>query len=79
MIALTSTFLNKGVLIGKVNPQPNGQVTLEYPDGTVISCQPDGTLQSRPNGTAGAYELCNINGNLVVYNPVGVPYFFGAA
>jgi hypothetical protein len=78
MIALTAQFLNKGILIGKVNNQANGQVTLEFPDGTVMSCQPDGTIQSRPNGTAGAYELCNINGNVIVYNPIGTPYFFGA-
>lgn len=63
-------------LIARINPQPNGQVTLSNADGTVVSCQPDGTLDTRPKGTAGAYELATRDGLTVTYRPVdGGPEF----
>lgn len=57
-------------LIARVNPQPNGQVTLSNADGTVVSVQPDGSVGTRPAGTNGAYELCSLNGLTVIYQPV---------
>ena len=55
--------------------QPVGS-TLAQTDGQVLSCQPDGTFQLRPKGTAGAYELVALNGNVAVYNPAGTPFAF---
>ncbi len=52
-----------------VTPLPNS--TLANLDGTVRSCQPDGTWQARPAGTAGPFELRVIDGNVAVYNPTG--------
>ena len=55
--------------------QPVGS-TLAQPDGQVLSCQPDGTIELRPKGTAGAYELVALNGNVAVYNPAGAVFAF---
>lgn len=59
--------------------QPNGFFTAIRKDGTVDSVQPDGSLQTRPAGTAGAYELCAVTGNTRWYCPdgshvYGLPY-----
>jgi hypothetical protein len=70
MYALSTLPLAQMRAVGKVNSVGN-QSTLEQPDGQVISCQPDGTLALRPNGTAGAYELCTVTGSIAVYNPMG--------
>ena len=40
--------------------------------GDVLSVQPDGSLQTRPAGTNGPYELAVVDGSAVVYNPRGV-------
>jgi hypothetical protein len=50
--------------------------TLSNPDGTVRSCQPDGTWQTRPAGTAGEYERSAVNGNTVTYQPVDKIFVF---
>lgn len=57
-------------LIARVNPQPNGQVTISNPGETVVSVQPDGSIENRPKGANGAYELCTLNGLTVTYEPV---------
>lgn len=38
--------------------------------GDVLSVQPDGTLQARPTGARGAYELAKMSGAWLVYRPV---------
>ena len=40
------------------HPTKENHFTYQYPKGTntVLSVQPDGALQSRPTGTAGAWE-----------------------
>lgn len=41
----------------------------------VLSCQPDGTWQTRPNGTAGPWEKCKRSGNILTFTPTsGVAY-----
>jgi hypothetical protein len=57
------------VLIARVHPQPNGKVTLSNPDGTVISVQPGGEIESREAGTNGVYELATLNGLTAIYQP----------
>lgn len=62
----------------QLNRQPNGQVTVTWPAGsdTVLSVQPNGMLDTRPAGTAEAYELATVldNGNLL-YRPAGTQGF----
>lgn len=44
--------------------------------GLVLSCQPDGTLQTRPAGTAAAYESATQQNGLLIYCPIaGGPCF----
>lgn len=42
-------------------------------NGEVYSVQPDGTVQTRPPGTAGPYELALLKPDRLVYAPQG-PY-----
>lgn len=56
--------------------QGNGQFTVSLPNGDVLSCQPDGSFQTRPTGTAGVYELCTVNGGYLTFNPDGNPRVF---
>lgn len=48
-------------------------VTVTYPAGadTVLSVQPDGSIATRPHGTADAYERALCKGDRLVYNPTG--------
>jgi hypothetical protein len=50
--------------------------TVSLADGEVLSCQPDGTFQTRPSGTNGPWELCTLSGNYLTFNPAGVPFTF---
>lgn len=63
------------VLGFSTNPQPDGSVTLSYPDGSVLSVQPDGSWQTRPKGTAGAWEKAMIDGAFLTYCPAGARLF----
>jgi len=68
-----------------LNDAGNGQVTatvganptLHRDDGSpaqngdVLSVQPDGTLQARPKGTRGAFEVAVVTGAGLVYRPLG--------
>lgn len=51
---------------------PGGYVTATFPDGTVLSVQPDGRFEHRPAGTTGPYELAERAGNTLTYRP-GTP------
>lgn len=51
--------------------QDDGTVTVELPDGAVLSVQPDGRLETRPPGTAGPYERALPWGSVLVYVPDG--------
>lgn len=53
--------------------------TLYHADGSLVSIQPGGTIQSRPAGTApGAYEKCALNATTLLaatvarFNPGGL-------
>lgn len=52
-----------------INKLTNGQSTLSFPDGTVASCQPDGTMDFRPAGYDGDYEKCDIDGQIATFWP----------
>jgi len=57
-----------------------GYMTLSYPDGNVLSVQPDGSNQTRPAGTDGPFEACRMVGdNLVLYDGRGDPLYQGKA
>jgi hypothetical protein len=44
-----------------------------YPEGTeVISIQPDGRIETRPEGTAGPFEVCLVGADRLVFAPKDV-------
>lgn len=47
----------------------DGGVVVSLPDGAVLSVQPDGSYEERPAGTAGPYEVAQVSGDKLVYNP----------
>ena len=57
--------------VAKINPQSDGTYTAERADGTVFSCQPNGTWEARVNGTAGQWEKFNLNStkDIATFNP----------
>jgi hypothetical protein len=48
-------------------------VTVRWPVGetTVLSIQPDGQIDTRPEGTCGPYEVALLAGDRLVYAPQG--------
>lgn len=48
--------------------------TVTYPvgDTTVLSVQPDGSIELRPEGTGGPYEICLVHADRLIYAPLGV-------
>ncbi len=69
----------------KLNPQPNGQYTrsewIAGPNGreeVVMSVDEDGNHQTRPKGTVGPWELCDLAGAALRFrpNPNGPIYVF---
>lgn len=60
------------LLVVTVNDMGDGTSTLSHADGSVVSCQPGGTLQTRVAGTAGPYERCVIDGTLATFCPDSV-------
>jgi hypothetical protein len=52
-----------------VNAVPGSdRKTLSFLDETVASLQPDGTLDVRPKGTAGPWELCSVDGQVATWS-----------
>lgn len=68
--------LTSAKLFDHLNPQPDGTVTVSMTDGTVFSCQPDGSVQYRPAGAAGIYEKCVQDGVSIVFTPGPIQYWF---
>lgn len=63
--------------IKSVNPQPDGSITLTLDNvGNVLSCQPDGSFQTRPKGTAGPYEKGYVSGNIIAFHPSQKTFMF---
>jgi hypothetical protein len=50
-----------------------GCFTSPHPDndGSVLSVQPDGSIEKRPAGTSGEYETWEPEGNKAVFRPQG--------
>lgn len=55
----------------------NGGTVLENLDGTIVSIQPDGRVETRPSGADGGYERCTVNGNVATWKPGDKYYTFG--
>lgn len=66
--------------VTQIGSSAAGKSRLQNPDGTIVSVQPDGTVESRPDGSDGAYEQCVVSNGVVTFNPVdGLVYPFGIA
>ena len=58
----------------------NGNSRLQLGDGSIISVQPEGTVQTRPAESDGPYEQCKVSGSVVTFMPVpSVAYIFALA
>jgi hypothetical protein len=51
----------------KLTSSAAGKIRLQNDDGTIVSIQPDGSEQTRPDGTDGGYEQCEPLDDVVVY------------
>ncbi len=62
-------------LPGTLTPVANGYVVV-LPSGEVLSVQPNGTLETRPPGTTGEYEVCQVSSStsMLIYGPQGVHF-----
>jgi hypothetical protein len=59
-----------------LNDQGTGLVTATIAGSDlVLSVQPDGTLQTRPAGTAGGYELAKVVPQGLAYQPIDEALF----
>jgi len=63
----------RDILVAPVLRPVGRFVVAERADGLAWSVQPDGSVETRPAGTAGAYELAAPLGSLLVYQPLGPP------
>lgn len=75
--AAVDTFTPEPVLAiapHQLNKLSETMATVTYPIGetTVISVQPDGRIELRPEHTAGPYETCLVSGDRLIYAPQGV-------
>lgn len=54
-----------------------GGTVLENMDGTIVSIQPDGRVESRPADADGGFERCNVAGSVATWKPGDKPFTFG--
>lgn len=77
MMAVSRAPIVEMVEVTSLNEQPDGTVTVSFTGGSVMSVQPDGTVQVRPAFTHGPYEKAVRDGNLLIFHPVvGGAYAF---
>lgn len=55
--------------VKSVQSVSGGGTVLENPDGSIVSIQPDGSIQNRPAGADGGYERCKVSGNAATFKP----------
>jgi hypothetical protein len=57
----------------QINELPDGTVTVTFPVGsdTVLSIQPDGSVETRPHGTDGPFERAILAGGRLIFAPLG--------
>jgi hypothetical protein len=57
----------------QINRLDDALVTVTYPAGTttVMSVQPDGTIETRPQGSNGPYERALLGSDRLVFAPIG--------
>jgi hypothetical protein len=66
---ISKEFLFEVVRVQKLNPQPDGTVTVTLESGLVMSVQPDGNVETRPAGSAGQYEKAIQKDNILIFSP----------
>lgn len=70
MIAVGNLPLMTNVMAQALVPQADGTVVVVFPDGTLMSVQPGGGVETRPAGmTPGAYEKATLDGKILTFNP----------
>jgi hypothetical protein len=78
MLAIWKTGMppSAGELVTTKPSSRAGAVNVINADGSVMSVQPDGSVETRPSGTDGAWEQACVNGSWIVFAPNGVPFAF---
>jgi hypothetical protein len=92
MIGITVAPLMQCVVIEKLNDVGDGYVTATVTvpcpwkrdgmttaqAGDVMSCQPDGKVETRAAGTTGAWEKARVSGSIIIFVPEpGKAWAFG--
>lgn len=70
MIAISSVPILREFIVGHHINTYGDKVTFSMLDNRVLSVQPDGSIQYRPEGTAGPFELAVLIGDKLIYNPI---------
>lgn len=74
---MTQTTIKSVLIHYGINVQIDGLSTVTVNEaGDVLSVQPDGTFETRPKGTADAYEKGRVSGNLIVFKTPDAPIPF---
>ena len=63
----------EAIHVHQLNPQLDGTFTVTFPVGsnTVLSIQENGTIETRPQGANGPFEVAQIVGTALVFAPLG--------
>ena len=64
-------------LVDQIGSSAAGKSRLQNGDGTIVSVQPDGSIQSRPAGTDGPYEQAVVDAGIITYAGTGKAWPFG--
>ena len=73
----TTPLVTFALVLTAMHDQGDGTFTAEH-NGQVVSCQPDGSIQFRPAGTAGPWEkFVKLDAKTILFSPEGtVGYAF---
>lgn len=75
MLSLFADPTKHLLAVKSVQSVSNGGTVLENQDGTIVSIQPDGSVQDRPAGADGGYERCKVAGSVATFKPADGKFY----